>query len=300
MEQKIKANSEQKGRFLKEIKENIKLIEYKGELFIHKGKRDKERNILEKLRFTNEKRIYKALDEGIFLFLKFPTHKIDPVKGILVLEYVNKSDEFPVEKKDFISAYLELQKIQPAYNPLLDFYNQTFRGFFYRTFCVSFITLRKKVNFRIALETMLLLTSLNLKENKLSKKYWIHGDLNENNYFNTSHGDLYFIDFENMFYTKKWPFAEIIAMGFKFEDSIIFNPSLIFEYLNQNKNDSIVKKIDLFNQIRYASLLKSIHEIAQTKSIRKRETYTDFLKIVLNKKEFKVWYQINVSLKTIC
>lgn len=209
------------------------------------------------------------------------------------MEYIKKSDKYPVRNKDFISAYLEFQRIKPPRNILLDLYNQTFRGFFYRTFIVSIITLSNKVDSYIAFKSVLLFAILNLKENKLSRKYWIHGDINRNNYFNNTKGDLYFIDFENMFYTRKWPFAEIIGKGFKYQNAITFNPSLINGYLNQIEDDLIIGKLSFYYQIRFASLHKSIHEIAQTKGSEKRKMYTDFLKIVLDEEKFKKWYQKN-------
>src|SRR5690606_26999422 len=115
-----------------------------------------ERNILEKFRFTNEKRIYKALEQEELSFLKFPSYREDPNSGQLVLEYIKKSNKFPVRAKDFISSYLELQRIRPINNVWLDIYNQIFRGYFYRTFIISLITLRKKVNFYIALKALIL------------------------------------------------------------------------------------------------------------------------------------------------
>lgn len=286
------------GKLLKEIKENVQLIEYDGKRYIIKGKRNKEQNFLEKLRFTNEKRIYKALEEAEFSFLKFPSYKIDSNTGHLILEYINRSNEFPVSKADYISAYFELQRIQPIKNWILDIYNQIFRGFFYRVFMVSFVTIPQKTNLKIGLKSILLFANLNLKHPQLKRKYWIHGDLTGRNYFYNQNRDLFFIDFENMFYTKKWFLAEIVGKSFIYDnekDNLLFSVNALKEYFKHFDIEGNKEKFSLFLQIRFGLLQYSILQLAQSKSKNKRKAYLNLLLTTLTYKTFQIWFHQNVE-----
>lgn len=287
-----------KSQFLKEIKENIQLIKFNNRKFIIKGKRDKERNILEKLRFTNEKRIYMALENASLTTLKFPAYRLEPNTGHLILDYIKKSENSVVSTEDYVSSYFELQRIKPAKRRILDIYNQTFRGFFYRTFIVSLITLPKKVNVNVAIRSILLAFFLNLKQKNLTRKYWIHGDLTGRNYFYDQNQALYFIDFENMFYTRKWFLAEIIGKSFIYDyqnDTLNFSVDAIQKYIDKLHEEPDHENFCMFKQVRFGLLQYSILQIAQTKIKGKQKTYLNLLLTTLNKKSFQKWYDKHIE-----
>lgn len=193
---------------------------------------------------------------------------------------------------------MELQRLKPKYDVFLDSYNKFFRGYFYRVFLVSLKTIPRKINLKIALKSVSLYIRLNLLQKTLSRELWIHGDLNKNNYFFDQSGNLYFIDFENMFCTRKWCMAEIIGKSFEFnklENRIRFNQNFASEYLRQSNigND---QNFILKNQFRFGLLHHAIHQIAQTGSNSKRKVYISLLKMTLDHHLFNEWFYKNVPL----
>lgn len=82
---------------VEQLKKNVILIKSGNRKFILKGKRDKEKNILESLRFQNEKRIYKTFSESNFENLNIPQHSLNGQSNDLILEYIssNKGQSVP-------------------------------------------------------------------------------------------------------------------------------------------------------------------------------------------------------------
>lgn len=281
---------------LKLIKENVYLIVRGGRKYILKGKRKEERNILEKLRFVNEKRFYIAFSKNRFAHLNIPEFEIDEHNNLL-LEYIEADRSRKTNLAEFIASYQELQRLTPEKNLILDTYNQALRAYGYRISVVTLFTLRKKAGLKKALKVLQLYYSLNRKQPAMARKYWVHGDLNDSNFFYNKEHQLYFIDFENMFYTRRWPLAEIFTKCFTYyiDDSLDFNPKLLKLYLEQLDDNSEVKHLSLYLQCRFGLLLQSIREIAQTKNEVRREKYLQFLDIALDDKMFRNWFNTNIK-----
>lgn len=283
---------------IRTLRENVSLVFHEGKRFIVKGKRKKERNILERLRFLNEKRLYTTFTKGTFQYLNIPDSKVEENNQNLLLEYIEKGDNQVINLKNFVLSYQELQQINPSKNIFLDYYNQIFRGYFYRTNIVSLFTLRKKINVELVTKTLKLFFLLILKQQKFKKKYWVHGDLNNSNFFLSKTGQLYFIDFENMFYTRKWPLAEIFSKCFTFDNDDLelnFSPELLWIYLGEVEESSELTSIDLLLQCRFGLLLQCIREIAQTKIPKKKSSYLALLRICLSDNDFNNWYTENIT-----
>lgn len=186
----------------------------------------------------------------------------------------------------------------PVKNHFLDYYNQVFRGYYYRVLIVTIVTLHKKVNWRTVLKAAQLFFKLNRQQQTLKRKYWVHGDLNNRNFFKNTKGELYFIDFENIFYTRKWPLAELFSKCFWFDEEkeiICFNPDILFIYLRGLKNDSEIKKLNLSLHCKFGLLFQCTKEIAQTKIPAKRAIYEELLNTCLNDEDFKEWYTNHIT-----
>src|SRR5690606_27682437 len=109
-------------------------------------------------------------------------------------------------------------------------------------------------------------------------------------------GKLYFIDFENTFYTTKWPLVELISNSIIYTNKIEFNNSYLNVYFKNLPADSELWNIDLYKQCRFAVISHSIAVIAQTKWPGKKKDFIDLLNIGLDKKRMRVWYNENIKL----
>jgi thiamine kinase-like enzyme len=130
--------------------------------------------------------------------------------------------------------------------------------------------------------------------------YLLHGDLTDKNvFYSKKNGGLYFIDFENIFFTKKWPLAEVVAKCFVYDEDervLHFKIQFLSEYLNKLKQlNNDFYKIDVRQQVRFAVLHRCIHVIAHSKLVNKKKDYIDLLSMCLSQNSFNAWYAINVN-----
>lgn len=298
MEQQLLENFNSEYTLFSKIKNNVFVVEtQKKEKRILKKKRKFRLNLFDALRFNNEYRMYHHLSKLHSPKLNVPRIYEGRSKDEIVMDYLRNDETRKLDLQEFVISYLHLQNLDIPEDRLLDSYNQLSRGFFYRIFGVSIATLSKKVNYRLCLESLWLYTRLSFFTRSMNRKYWFHGDLNKNNFFyNKRDGQLYFIDFENMFYTEKWPLAEIISRAFEYrEGTVIFNIDWVQKYFDNLDKNSEIRKISIRRQFRFALLHHSIHEIAQTKQKNKRKQYIQLLKTTLDPDQFHQWYLDNVK-----
>lgn len=298
MEQQLLENFKSDYTLYSIIKNNVFVVETeKKEKRILKTRRKFRLNFVDSLRFHNEYRMYQYLSKQHSPQLNVPQIYEGRGKNEILMDYLRNDETRKLDLQEFVISYLHLQRLEIPVDVLLDSYNQISRGFFYRIFGVSIATLRKKVSYRVCLESLWVYLKLSFSTKSMSRKYWIHGDLNKNNFFyNKRDGQLYFIDFENMFYTEKWPLAEIISKGFDHRNGqVIFDINWVQNYFDNLETSSEIRQVSLQKQFRFALLHHSIHEIAQTKVPGKRKQYTQLLKICLDRKLFSKWYSDNVK-----
>lgn len=280
------------------IKKNVVLIEQDNQRFILKERRLKEKNFFQRFRFFNELRVYAALRNRKLQDLKVPKSYIEDQAKSLLLEFIEIDKTKTIDLQTFIRSYIELQQIKVERKLFLDLYSKVFLSYFYRVCVVSLITIRKKVNLTTALKSIKLYIKLSARKEKYNQKYWIHGDLHGNNYFKDKNNTLYFIDFENMFYTRKWPMTEIIGKCFVFSnDKVDFSSKYLKAYLNEFYNGNQINHKSLFLEFRFGLLHHAIHQIAQTNSPLKREAYLNLLHKCLNFQKFQEWFEINLLIK---
>lgn len=275
------------------IKKNVFLVKHSSDKYILKQKR---KSILNKLRYLNEVRIYQTLNNGKFNYLNAARAYNDKITRNLVLEFIEmETDKQQVKRQDFINAYQELQQIKPKKSFILDLYNKYFLGYHYKILMVSIFTISRKVNWKVSLKIILTFLELNSSNLLLSNRYWKHGDLHGQNYFYDITGKLYFIDFENMFYTRKWPLVEIITHCISYKNKIYFCNDTLSLYLKNIPPNSELWDIDLYKQCQLALMSHSIAVIAHTKMKKKHMAFTDLLNLSLDGDQMEKWFEVNIN-----
>ena len=298
---RIKNNCGIEVEKLKFIKDNVALLVKKsGEKFILKIKRpDSSKSWIDHLRFYNESRVYKYFSTRKFKNLNTP-NLIHIDSESFLIEYLERCPDVllaDIEKDQFINAYIELQTLNLKSNRWFDLRYQLYRGLFYQGIAVPLLSLRKKIGLKRSLQSIILFLQLNFTHKKLSQKYWLHGDITSNNvFYNKKDNKLYFIDFENMFYTRKWLLMEVIEQCFYYDNSgFYFDGTHLNSYLSHaDLSGEDLKKINIKKQIRFSILLSIISNLSFTKIINKRKLLQEFLPVVLENKKFDLWYSENV------
>jgi tRNA A-37 threonylcarbamoyl transferase component Bud32 len=252
-------------------------------------------NTLNKHRFLNELRIYQTIQSSSLTYLHAPK-LINSSKKHMVLQFVKKNTAQTVTPDEFIDAYLELQTLKVPSRFWFDLKNQIIRGFYYKALAVPLFTLRKYVKTGTVLKIIFLFLKLDVTSTRLKNKYWLHGDLTTDNvYHNYENQHLYFLDFENLVYTRKWPLFEIIQKclwlkdgGFAFHVDLTYLKHYYAKANNKVRKD--LQQLDLRKQIRFSLLLLCINNIAVAKGSIKRNSYIQLLGTILNDKKFLLWY----------
>ena len=252
-------------------------------------------------RFYNELRIYKHFAARQFGYLKPPAF-LPHSNDYFLIQYLERCEEVrlaDVDKAEFINAYIELQNIAPGGGTYFNWKHQILRGFFYQFVVVSLLSLRKRLGLKKIFKVISLFFSLQAGHKKLNRKYWLHGDLTSNNvFYNKIDEKLYFIDFENMFYTRKWVLHEIIENCFTIvNDRFRFDDQLLKFYMASLANTGGFEKINLKKQIQFSALSTCLTNIVATKDQNKKATFLKFLDVVVSKSEFNRWYDNNVHTK---
>jgi hypothetical protein len=286
-----------------ELKENVLLLSLVNkENLILKKRRITNKNFMDDHRFDNEVRMYNYVNEKELKHLHTARILSKEKKKVseILLEYIPKLEEKEINVNEFVEAYLELQLLDVPRKFKLDIINEFCIGFFYKIVIVSLFTLRKRVNIPTRLKILWLYFKLTLSCSRLDKEYWLHGDLNNRNFFyNKKNNLLYFIDFENMFYTSKWVLSEVIAKCFSYdpdEKKLNINLEFMFKYLE--KAPHAIKdfhKINLKQHFKFALLQKCIQVTAQSSIIPKRKEYVKLLDMCIHDALFEAWYGTNVE-----
>ena len=282
------------------LRSNVAVIEteHNQKSIIKRIRNSKWSNWLNKHRFYNELRIYKTINAHQFKHLNAPA-LIEAGDRYMILQFVEKDPENKTKTKEFLHAYYEMQTLKVPTDFWFDFKNQLVRGFLYKGVIVPLLTLTRHLKITTVARMIFLFLSMQWKSKKLKNGYWLHGDLTmQNIYHNKEDGKLYFLDFENLFYTRKWPLIEVVQKcywlkcgGYGFH----VDTKVLYQYLNITKSGSPeLGQLSLKDQFRFSILMNSISNIAIAKSKIKRDTYIMLLNIILNKKSFDNWYRSNV------
>ena len=250
---------------------------------------------IDKHRFQNELRIYKQLNEKQFKILNSPKLYANSDQH-MVIQFVEKDPNLRTKSYEFVRAYCEMQTIDVPKDFGFDFKNQLVRGFLYRGLVIPLFTLSKHLKALSILKMVLLYLKLELSVKKLTNRYWLHGDLtNQNVYHNLQDGKLYFLDFENLFYTRKWPLIEIIQKCIWLKDGgygFVIDLKKLKYYLDivKDYNRQDLTHINMQKQFRFALLMTSINSIAIAKSKIKRESFIQLLNILIDTKAYHTWF----------
>ena len=171
-----------------------------------------------------------------------------------------------------------------------------------RGIVVPILSLSKHVGFRKSLQAVALFLKLHLQTKRYKKKYWLHGDVAVRNmYYQQQTNDLFFIDFENVYFTRKWPLLEIIQRCFCYGGGVVKSFSFELDSLNQylfqaKEHDNLeLSNSNLFNQFRLSLFLSTISRIVRPKSKDKSTAFTLLLNVILNEKAFRTFYQKNIA-----
>ena len=282
------------------LRSNVAVIEteHNKKTIIKRIRNSRFSNWLNKHRFYNELRIYKAINAHQFTYLNAP-QLIQVGERHMVLQFVERDAATKTKTKEFLQAYYEMQTLKVPKNFWFDLKNQLVRGFYYKGVLVPLLTLTRHLKITTVVRMIFLFLTMQLKSKKLANRYWLHGDITMHNvYHNIEDGKLYFLDFENLFYTRKWPLIEIVQKCFWLQNGgygFHVNTKVLQQYLNLAKEATPeLSSLSLKAQFRFTILMNCISNIAIAKSKIKRESYIMLLNIVLYKKSFDNWYHSNV------
>ena len=282
------------------LRSNVAVIEteHNQKTIIKRIRNSRFSNWLNKHRFYNELRIYKAINAHQFKHLHAP-ELIQVGDRHMVLQFVEKDEATKTKTKEFLQAYYEMQTLNVPKDFWFDFKNQLVRGFYYKGVVVPLLTLSRHLKITTVFKMIFLFLTMQWKSKKLANRYWLHGDITSHNvYHNMQDGKLYFLDFENLFYTRKWPLIEIIQKCFWLQNGgygFHVNTKMLQQYLNITKEETPeINQLSLKQQFRFSLLINCISNIAIAKSKIKRESYIMLLNILLNKKSFDNWYSTDV------
>ncbi len=289
------------------LRSNVAIVETEGneKTILKKIRKSKSSNFLNRHRFFNELRIYKVIQKNRHTYFHAP-ELIDFGPDHMILQYVKRCDKENIRLSEFIKAYYEMQTLNVPFNFWFDLKNQSIRGFYYRGLIVPLFTLTRHLKIKKVAAIIFQFLKLSLKTKKCTNRYWLHGDLTSHNvYYNVTDNKLYFLDFENLFYTRKWPFLEIIQRCFWLKDGG-YDFHVDMKYLNFYLNHATIKGsqdftfINLENQIRFCLLMTSIQNIAIAKSKIKRDSFKLLLDISLDNTSYKRFFneRIKPTLRT--
>lgn len=286
------------------FKSNVALIEQEdGRKAIFKCVRtDANASLIDRFRFKNEIRIYKVFQKSHFDFLHIPK-LFSAGKDYILIEFVERDESKNVTEKDFVRGYYEFQNMHIPGSLKFDLFNQLTRGVWYRGIVVPILSLSKHVGFRKSLQAVALFLKLHLQTKRYKNKYWLHGDVAVRNmYYQQQTNDLFFIDFENVYFTRKWPLLEIIQRCFCYGGGAVKSfsfelDSLNYYLLQAKEHDNLeLSNSNLFNQFRLSLFLSTISRIVRPKSKDKSTAFTLLLNVILNEKAFRTFYQKTLPL----
>ena len=255
-------------------------------------KKRKSSRLVDFLKFQNERRFYNHLSQIDCKHMRAPElYTLIPGRA-LFMEYVEGTVIEDFISKEFVSAYVEFQHQEIPEDPVIDWLNQTFRGFDYKIAGVAMITMSRRESPGLAWKIMKEYKQIRAAQPELQEKYWQHGDLHHRNVLRTYDGNLYIIDFENCIFTRRWPLCEILGECIQCEENgIEFHPELFHLYWNALPGNSPIFKLDLQLQLEFAMLRKAIHVILQSKYAFRKNYYKQFLEEKLQNREFHKWSQ---------
>lgn len=279
------------------LRNNVAIVETeeKGKTILKTIRKTKTGNLINKFRFNNELRIYKALQSSKFDHLHTP-ELIQCSNRHMVLQYVEKMPGQKPKIQDFVRSYYEMQTLAVPQNRWFDFLNQLVRGLVYKGLAVPLFILTKHIGIANVGRVMGLFLKMHLTRQKTKNRYWLHGDLTSHNiYYNVEDGKLYFLDFENLFYTRKWPLLEIAQRCFWLQDGgygFTVDPTYLKLYLDmaRKKGRNELLQLDFKKQFRFSMLMVCISNMAIAKGKVKRDSFKMLLKTVLDKKTFEAWF----------
>lgn len=274
----------------KKITSNLKLVPGNMPFQVVLRKTRKSGSFIDFLKFHNEMRIYRFLSNNPNQDLHYP-EVYNQIQGkALFIEFLRGSSIANFKDPQFASAYVAFQHQDIPVNPVLDFLNQSLRGFDYKIGGVALFTLARQESFGLALKVVKTYNEFCKGQYPLTKRYWQHGDLHRRNVIVTEDNTVYLIDFENCFFTKKWPLCEIFGECIQCEEGgIVFYPELFQLYWKALPKDSPIFNLDLDLQLKFAMLRKAVHVILQSKFEFRRSFYKQFLEEKLESNDFQNW-----------
>lgn len=253
-------------------------------------KNRKSTKFVDFLKFQNERRFYDHLSKMECVHMRAPDmYKMVPGQS-LFMEYIKGTVIEDFRCPQFVASYVEFHHQEIPLEPVIDFFNQTFRGFDYKIAGVAVLTISRKESSQLAWRIAKTYRSFKYAQPKMSTRYWQHGDLHHRNVLRTDEGYLYMIDFENCFFTRRWPICEIFGECIQCDEyGIKFNPELFKMYWNALPKNSPIFQLDLELQLEFAMLRKAIHVILQSKYPFRKNYYKQFLEQKLQRSEFHKW-----------
>lgn len=250
----------------------------------------KSSSFVDFLKFQNELRFYRYFSQADLKYLKVPqVYDFIPGKAIF-MEYLEGGAISDFHIPEFVPAYIEFQHQNIPYNSVIDKLNQSFRGFDYKVGGVALLTVSRQESLNLALRIAKVYLRCCAEQPQLNRKYWQHGDLHRRNIIMGEDKNLYFIDFENCFFTRRWPLCEVFGECIQCEEGgIQFHPELFLMYWESLPIDSPLLKLDLALQLRFAMLRKAVHVILQSKFEFRKNYYRQFLNEKLVDKALHDW-----------
>src|SRR5699024_5393092 len=117
-------------------------------------KKRKSIKFVDFLKFQNERRFYNHLSKADCKHMRAPElYTIIPGKA-LFMEYVEGTVIEDFISEEFVSAYVEFQHQEIPEDPVIDWMNQTFRGFDYKIAGVAMITISRRESSSLAWKIM--------------------------------------------------------------------------------------------------------------------------------------------------
>lgn len=277
-------------RLGKEITSNLVLVPGNMPYQLVLRKTRKSNGFIDFLKFQNEMRIYMFLSDHPTQHLNTP-QVYDEIPGkALFMEYLSGTSISDFKTPQFISAYVEFQHQDIPISPVLDLLNQSLRGFDYKIGGVALLTLSRRESTAFAFRILKTYREFCSVQYLLKRRYWQHGDLHKRNVIVTQDKKVFIIDFENSFFTRKWPLCEIFGECIQCEEEgIVFSPELFQLYWKSLPKDSPIFELDLELQLKFAMLRKAVHVILQSKFEFRRNFYRQFLQEKLIGHVFQEW-----------
>lgn len=255
--------------------------------------------------FTNEIKVNMALrdKQNKLTSLNFPMLMITDHKNYFIISYIDYLKETTLNELDnqktIAKALVEFQLTEVEFNDtcikvIIKNIMQKPGMKLLRILQSLFI---REYGFKLSIKCCWLLIKCLFYSRSTNFPIFIHNDLDRNNVLLNEKNELFFIDFEDSIYEKKFIFVDIIDLAFNQCDCTI-SSSLINDYIHELRDNKVnVDSIDIKVQIRFALLRRLILLLVSKKrSESQKNMYKYFLeKVILNDQNYSEWYDLNLK-----